>query len=157
MSIPFAWIVSLTIFAIAILLSPHFPICSDVIGLSALHSGKYFHPLDYLKMLKRLRDRVCLFFRQTFPQLFQFLCRIRRTIHCQSQRPFHFCNISFMIRPLPSSVNSGFAKYIIILLFSRLDLRNYRSAFLKKPQFTPEKNTFSELPQHKTYRPQPFP
>ena len=47
-------------------------------------------------MLKRLHYRFYLFFRRTFPRLLQFLCRIRRIIHCQSQRPFHFCNISGM-------------------------------------------------------------
>ena len=69
MSIPFAWIVSLTIFAIAILLSPHFPICSDIIRLSTFQSGKHFHPLDYLKMLKHLHDCFCLSFRRMFPRL----------------------------------------------------------------------------------------
>ena len=37
--------------------------------------------LDYLEMLKRLRDRVCLFFRRTFPRLLflrPFCNRIQR-------------------------------------------------------------------------------
>ena len=69
---------------------------SDVIGLSTLQSGKYFHPLDYLKIFKCLRYRFYLFFRRTFPRLLQFLCRIRSIIHCQPQRPFHFRNICSM-------------------------------------------------------------